>query len=73
MNVLELIKTMRTRSGMSVTELAAKTKSSPASIYNWESGKAVPNAEKLLMVARVTGYQLIFRKKDFSYMEEDNK
>ena len=73
MNVAELIKTMRTRSGLSVTELAAKTKSSPASIYNWEHGRAVPSAEKLLAIARATGYQLVFRKQGFRYSEEDDK
>ena len=73
MNVAELIKTMRTRSGLSVVELAAKMGVTTNQIYTWESGKTIPGSEKLLAVARATGYQLIFRKAGFKYMEEDDK
>lgn len=70
MNVAELIKTMRTRSGLSVVELAAKMGVTTNQIYTWESGKVIPRAEVLLQVARATGYQLIFTKNRANYMED---
>lgn len=63
MDIAELIKTMRTRSRKSVATLAEEMGVTKTSIYNWESGRAVPSAEMLLLVARITGYELIFRKK----------
>ena len=73
MTVPELIKTMRTRSGLSVNELAARMGIGPNQIYSWETGKVMPGAEKLMAVARATGYQLVFRQQGFRYMEEDDK
>ena len=70
MNVAELIRTMRTRAGLSVPQLAKKMGSTTGQIYSWESGKVVPSAEKLLAVARATGYQLVFRKQGFKYTED---
>ena len=71
MNVAELIKTMRTRSGLSVVELAAKMGVTTNQIYTWESGKVIPRAEVLLQVARATGYQLIFTKNRANYMGDE--
>ena len=71
MNVAELIRTMRTRSGMSVAELAVKMGVNPNQVYSWESGKTIPGSEKLLAVARATGYQLVFRKEGFKYSDEE--
>ena len=70
MNVAELIKTMRTKSGLSVPQLAEKMGVHANQIYSWETGKVIPRAEVLLQVARATGYQLIFTKNRANYMEE---
>lgn len=63
MDIAELIKTMRTRSRKSIATLAEEMGVTKTSIYNWESGRAVPSAEMLLLVARATGYELIFRRR----------
>ena len=65
MNVAELIRAMRTGAGMSVQQLADKMEVQNCQVYAWESGKTVPGSEKLLAVARATGYQLVFRKQGF--------
>ena len=62
MNVAELIRAMRTGADLSVPGLAKRMDVTTGQIYSWEAGKVVPSAEKLLLVARATGYQLVFRK-----------
>ena len=71
MNVAELIRTMRTRAGLSVLELSKKMGATTGQIYQWEAGNVVPSSEKLLAVARATGYQLVFRKQDYKYGEDN--
>lgn len=73
MNVAELIRTMRTRSGLTVKELSDRMGATTGQIYSWESGKVIPSAEKLLNVARVTGYQLIFTKNIANYEDKINE
>lgn len=63
MNVAELIRAMRTGADLSAPGLAKRMGVTTGQIYSWEAGKVVPSAEKLLLVARATGYQLVFRKR----------
>ena len=63
MSINQLIKTMRTRAGYSVARLADELGCVVQSVYNWENGSNVPNAETLLAIARICGYELIFRPK----------
>lgn len=63
MSIDELIKTMRTRAGYSVARLADELGCVVQSVYNWENGSNVPSAETLLAIARICGYELIFRPK----------
>ena len=67
MSIDELIKTMRTRAGFSAARLADELGCAIQSVYNWEHGDTLPNAETLLSIARICGYELIFRPKPRSF------
>ena len=67
MTIDVLIRTMRTRAGLSVRELAKKIGVVNQSIYNWENGDRIPSAEKLLAVAEACDHELLFRPKHRFY------
>lgn len=67
MTIDVLIRTMRTRAGLSVRELANEIGVVNQSVYNWESGSRIPSAENLLAVAQACDHELLFRPKHRFY------
>ncbi len=55
MNIHEIISTLRHNAGLSQDELAEKLDVSRQSVSKWETGKAIPDADKILALSELFG------------------
>jgi len=65
-NVGERIKEIRLSNGWTLEEMGKKLDTSKVSVYNWESGRNLPNKERLKAIAElgdITVYELLGRNK----------
>jgi transcriptional regulator with XRE-family HTH domain len=54
-NLASIIKTERTRRGLSAAKFADEVGVSQMAVWNWENGKTHPRAEALARIAKVLG------------------
>ena len=63
MTTAEIIKTARTRRGLSMKQLSEKSEISKQSIWNIEKGKVSPTMDTMLTLMRAMDYELVFKPK----------
>jgi transcriptional regulator with XRE-family HTH domain len=63
MDIAQVVRTARKRSGLSLTELADMAGTSPQTILNIEQGKVSPRADTLLAIMNAMNYDIIFNPK----------
>lgn len=66
MEFAKIIKNKRTELGMTQSELADQLLISSKTISNWETGKTIPDLDRLVQVSKVLGLSL-----DNIFMEDD--
>lgn len=63
MDIAQVVRTARKRSGLSTAELADMTGVSVQTIHNIEQGKVSPRADTLLTIMKAMNYDIIFNPK----------
>ena len=63
MTTAEIIKTARTRRGLSMKQLSEKSGISVQSIWNIEKEKTNPTMDTMLTLMRAMDYELVFKPK----------
>ena len=69
MNFSEKIYTLRKERGLSQEQLAEELNVSRQAISKWESGRAVPETEKLLVISEYFGVSLDYLMKDSNELQ----
>ena len=60
MNVANIVKTARERSGLTIGQLADKSGISLSTLYYIEAGRVSPRMDTMLQIMRVLDYDIIF-------------
>ena len=59
----DLIRTVRTRAGLSRADLAKRVGVTYGTVWIWEKGEHSPSLDTFLKVLEATGYEFLLRKK----------
>ncbi len=59
----DLIRTVRTRAGLSRADLAKRVGVKYGTVWVWETGQHSPSLDSFLKVLEATGYEFLLRKK----------
>ncbi len=70
MTTAEIVIHCRKSAKLTQRQLAERIGMTYTTVWSWEHGLHSPSVDNLMMVMRVTGFELTVRKKKFGYEQE---